>query len=403
MMIAQNQLPLPTFAECASQRQARRVGTYQAVFQRKVRDLAALSPALEDLAESFPALLFALATGYGNAEQRALAIDCVVSGASLRQAADALGLPHWLRKLPASAFTAPLVTFPLDAEFSVRMASLVPTECEIGSSWLGWVSEAVVGGGEGYALWMARYGHAVVRHLPHSNRRLMAAWSWFSQHPECSAAQLLRRRWTADMAPRRALDEFQAWRDRLALADWLGSGRMEPWLAAGTAQGFSFEPLTTAASFVAVASALDNCLDQYAHHLRRGTAMVVAVRKGGRLVACVEIGLNETELTMPSIVQLRGIKNRRVGPDVWQAAFQWLGSQAIEPFCNGRLTPAVSDRTKARRDLWRSYFEHLDAMDGQGAMVSDVKKQIRKTVSSNGSGAHRSATVGGAAWLRRTA
>jgi hypothetical protein len=380
MIVTQTQHEFGCEIETAVARRARRVGAYPAVFQRRVQELAALSPAIEDLVESFPGLLFALATGYATPERRAAAMHLVASGNSLRQAADALDLPLWLRKLPPSAFQAPLVKFPTDAAFSMRMASLVPSEADACADWLEWVSEAMAGHGAEYALWMARYGHAVVRHVSVSSRRLMAAWSWFGAHPECGAAQLLRRRWTPEMSPRRALDEFHVWRDRLALADWLGTGRMEPWISGGTAQGYAFEPLLTAAAFIAAGSALDNCLDQFAAHLRRGHAMVAVIRKAGRIIGCVEIGLTETEVTMPRIVQLRGVKNKRLAPEVWQAAFLWLGSQPIEPFTNGRLTPASVDRTRARRELWKDYFRHLEAVGDQAAMVSEIKKVIRRSV-----------------------
>jgi hypothetical protein len=381
MIVAQTKHELSIECETAVARQARRVGAYPAGFQHKVQGLAALSPTIEDLAESFPALLFALATGYATPERRAAALHLVVSGSSLRQAADALDLPMWLRKLPASAFHAPLVKFPSDAAFAVRMGPLVPSDAVTSADWLVWVSEAMAGHGGEYALWMARYGHAVARHVSASNRRLMAAWSWFSQHSECEAAHLLRRRWTPEMSPRRALDEFHIWRDRLALADWLGTGRMEPWVPAGTAQGYEFEPLRTAPSFIAAGSALDNCLDQFATHLRRGNVMVATIRKAGRIVGCVEIGLNETEMTMPRIVQLRGVKNKRLTPELWQAAFLWLGSQPVEPFTNGRLTPAATDRTRARREIWKEYFANLDRSGDHAGVVAELKKQIRRAVS----------------------
>ena len=67
---------------------------------------------MEDLAETFPALLFALSTGFGSAPKRDRSFDLICAGASLRYAADALGLPWWLRKLPAQAFTEPLPSFP---------------------------------------------------------------------------------------------------------------------------------------------------------------------------------------------------------------------------------------------------------------------------------------------------
>jgi hypothetical protein len=390
MMIANTTLDVLNDArgggEQLRDRRARRVASYPLGFQRAVQDLVALSPAVEDLADSFPALLFALATGYSTPERRSACLALVQSGESLRTAADTLGLPQWLRKLPAAAFSGHLVTFPADAQFSLRMASLVPSTGVLADAWLSSVSEAMVGHGPEYALWIARYGHAVSRHLTPAHRRLMAAWSWFSLHPEYDAAHLIRKRWTPDMSPRRALEEFHAWRERLALADWLGSGRLEPWIANAVVQGYAFEPLITVAEFIAAGHALDNCLDQYAGQMRQAVSMVAAVRKAGRIVACVEIGLNEAETSMPAIIQLRGPKNRRANPDVWQAAFAWLGTAPIEPFAADRLTPSASDRAKARRELWMPYFAKLDAADANAVFATEYKQQIRRAVTTKAAG-----------------
>jgi hypothetical protein len=380
MMIAKERSEPAEVAENAKDRRARRVSSYPAGYQRTVHELAASSPAVEDLADSFPALLFALATGHATAEKRTACLETVVSGGSLRSAADVLGLPHWLRKLPAHAFAGPLVTFPSDAQFGLRMASLVPASAPMTAEWLMLVSEAIVGNGPEYALWIARFGHAVSRHLTPGQRRLMAAWSWFSLHPECDAAHLLRKRWTPDIAPRRALEEFQAWRERLALADWLGSGQLEPWITGGSALGYTFEPLRTAPEFIALGHSLDNCLDQYATQMRLGISTVAAVRKADRILACVEVGLNESEPTMPSIIQLRGYKNRRASPEIWQAAFAWLGSQAIEPFSADRLMPPSADRTRSRRALWKPYFDFLENQGANAACAPEIKQQIRRIV-----------------------
>jgi PcfJ-like protein len=375
-----------TLRENLRERRARRVASYPAGFQRAVNDLAAASLAVEDLADSFPGLLFALATGFGTPERRVASLAVVQSGESLRAAAEVLGLPQWLRKLPAAAYCGHLAAFPADAQFGLRMASLVPSTGVMADAWLTAVSEAMIGHGPEYALWMARYGHAVSRHLSPPHRRLMAAWSWYSLHPECDAAHLIRKRWSPDMSPRRALEEFHAWRERLALADWLGSGRLEPWIAGATIHGFDFEPLHTAAEFIAAGHALDNCLDQYAAQLRQAASMVAVVRKAGRIVACVEIGLNEAETTMPAIIQLRGPKNRRANPDVWQAAFAWLGTAPIEPFAADRLTPSASDRARARRDLWKPYFDMLDASPGNAQFATEYKQQIRRAVATKATG-----------------
>jgi hypothetical protein len=73
----------------------------------------------------------------------------------------------------------------------------------------------------------------------------------------------------------------------------------------------------------------------------------------------VEIGLHETEVTMPTIVQLRAARNRRAPPEVWQATFAWLGSQRLEPLTPERQVPKSAKRIEARRQLWEPYLRFL--------------------------------------------
>ena len=86
---------------------------------------------------------------------------------------------------------------------------------------------------------------------------------------------------------------------------------------------------------------------------------VFSIRKGARSVACVEIGLHDEEVTMPTIVQLRAARNRRAPPEVWQATFAWLGGQRLEPLLPGRHAPKPMKRVAARRKLWDPYLAFL--------------------------------------------
>ena len=83
--------------------------------RRRVDEIANQAACFEELAETFPGLLFALATNYGTAEARRAAIAHLVSGSRLREAANALGLPWWMRKLPPQAFNKRLETLPDDS------------------------------------------------------------------------------------------------------------------------------------------------------------------------------------------------------------------------------------------------------------------------------------------------
>jgi hypothetical protein len=341
----------------ADARRQLRIEAFHPSYRRFIAELTSCAPELEDLADSFPALLFALVSGFATAGKRARAFELVCDGAPLREAADAMGLAWWLRKLPAQAFTEPLPVFPTDQDFAFRIAALIPREARRLPIWLARVGHAYECGGEAYALWIAR--QADLTSPPEDVFVFLAAWAWFSLHPGHIGHRLLRRLWTSEMSFKRAREEMTAWRQRLRLIESLGPGIETPWLADGVASGYSFVALRTPDDFIAESVALENCLDQYADHLHSGLIALFSIRKGARRIACVEIGLHGEEVTMPTIVQLRGARNRRAPPEVWQAAYGWMGSQRLEPLSPRRHAPSPLKRLEARRHLWRPYLEFL--------------------------------------------
>jgi PcfJ-like protein len=342
----------------AQARRQRRLEAFRPWCRRYVAELTCCSTELEDLAETFPALLFALVSGYGSAATRERTFELVAAGASLRHAAEALGLAWWLRRLPASAFTEPLPTFPAEPDFSLHIANLMPRDERLLSTWLARVSHALETAGNAYALWLARQRDLVGP--PEDLFAFMAAWAWFSGRPGLLGHRLLRRPWTPEMSFKRAREELTAWRQRLRLIESLGPGIETPWLADATAGGFDFVALRTVEDFIAESEALENCLDQYADQLHAGLTAVFSIRKGARRVACVEIGLHDEEVSMPNIVQLRGVRNRRAPPEIWQATYSWLGGQRLAPLSPMRHAPKPLQRIEARRQLWSPYLATLD-------------------------------------------
>jgi hypothetical protein len=343
--------------ELLSSRRRRRIEAFHPSYRRFIADLTRCSPALEDLCDSFPALLFALATGYAAPAERERAFELVNSGAPLREAADALGLAWWLRKLPAQAFAAPLPALSGDPAFAFRIANAVPREPRLAPTWLTRVSYAHEACGTQYALWLARQADLVAP--PEEFFVYMAAWAWFSQNRTSTGGRLLRKPWHAEMSLRRAREELSVWRQRLRLIECLGFGIETPWLADGTACGLDFVALRTVDDFVAESEALDNCLDQYADQLHAGVSAIFSIRKGTRRLACVEIGLHEAEATMPTVVQLRAARNRRAPPEIWQATYAWLGSLPLEPLAPERHMTRPAKRLEARRQLWQPYMAFL--------------------------------------------
>jgi hypothetical protein len=336
-----------------------RLARFRRPHRRAVQALAQSSPRLEDLADTFPGLLFALATGFGSFEQRAHAKILINSGAPLRCAADALGLPWWLRRLPADAFDGPIAMLPDGPEFSRRIANLTPPIGLDASEWLHRMALAREACCDSYALWMARQRRLPVGANGDAAQSLLAAYAWHSLNRGSLASSLVRRQWTESMSIKRAVEEARVWSQRIHLAVTLGHGIRDTWFPAGASEGYVFVPLATLEDFLMEAEAMGNCLDQYGDQLRFSHTRLYSVRKGGRHIANLEIGAHEDDCAMPQIEQLRGPRNRRVAVEIWQATYAWLARQDY------RTLPREADpndrtrRLSMIRAIWRPYLEAL--------------------------------------------
>lgn len=342
-------------------RRIQRVQSFHTPFRRHVADVARRASCFEDLADSFPGLLFALATGYGTVETRRAAAAHVVTGSPLREAADALGLPWWTRKLPPQAFTQRLAELPQDPSFATRIVNLLPDAPASAGKWLERVLHAYRTCHSDFALWVAKHDRLHNSMVADPALPYLAAWAWHAKHPETLGGRLLRRGWHPSMSPNRAFDELTIWRKRLRLALSLSSLEREPWLTGGTSQGYEFVELRTVDDFIAESTAMDNCLDAFSEKLEAGVCYVFSIREKGVPVADVEIGPHPQDAKMPTIVQLRAPRNRRSNPNIWRAAYDWLGSQPLRP-----APPLLVDapqRRRAWRELWKPYVSTLEPTD----------------------------------------
>ena len=256
------------------QRLARRVDAFVPHLRPSILALSERSSAIEDLADSFPALLFALSTQFGPPAARRTARAAVEHGRSLREAADALGLPFWLRKLPPQAFQTPFSRLPHETGLAARLTSLIPAQASVTAAWLDRVLVAYHTGQPELALWTAQHHRAVGPAATSESFLRLLAWAWHAGQPGLRGAQLLTQRWSLGMGARRAASEATLWRERVALDLTLGSGIADSWLADGQANGFEFVALRTADDFIAEARAMDNCLDRYADRLGNGTVLI---------------------------------------------------------------------------------------------------------------------------------
>ena len=363
-------------ALAGEQRLSRRIEAFAPHLRHAITPFAARAAALEDLCDSFPALLFALATGFGTASARRTARSAVENGRSLREAADALGLPFWLRKLPPQAFDAPFARLPHEPGLVSRLTSLVPPQAGVTAAWLDRVLIAyhagVAIGRPELALWTAQQYRAVAPAPTSESFLRVLAWAWVgaAARPDLRGAELLTERWTPQLGMRRAASEAAFWRERVALDQFLGNGIVDSWLADGHANGYQFVALRSADDFIAEAHAMDNCLDRYCDRLICGTVRIFSIRRDGVPVADVEIAMHERELGMPAVTQLRSARNRRAPMEVWQATYAWLGGQPLR-----QATPELQikvGRAESRRRLDRFWQPFLDALPAHARVAMEA-------------------------------
>lgn len=332
-------------------------------YRAAVRSLTRTSPAVADLALTFPGLLFALASDYGTQGARDRCLGSVRAGQTLKQAAATLDFPLWLRRLPAEAFTAPFADLPDSGDFARRIVNHVPAESWKAAGWLDRVLLVRELADDDMALWMAWRSKAVPRFRDINRLVLLCAWAWFSRQPDTFGASLIRQPFDASLGLRKALDEAETWKKRAELAMALGEGVRDTWYEAGNARGYDFVPLKKLEDFLAEARQMDNCLDQFASQVQQRNTRVFSIRKRGKPVANLEIAPHEEDPGMPRIEQLRGPGNRRAAPGVWQAVFAWLSQQPARPLTASR-TQSAAARAIARK-LWQPYLDSLEGRNGQ--------------------------------------
>lgn len=337
----------------------RRIASFPAALRPAVEPLIRDSVRLADLADSFPALLVALATGSPGAT--ATARSAVENGEPLKVAAGHLTLPMWLRKVPAGALGAPLALLPADPNLGARLLTLMPSRASSAAAWLERIAVANALGEPELTLWTARQLRGLRPIAKGPAFFTLLAWGWFSlTRPDARATHLLTTRWTPAIGASKAAKEAALWRERLALDICLGTGLTDTWVDEGAAGGYQFVALRNADDFITEARAMDNCLDRYADKLRGQSVRIFSVRQDGRSVANLEIAPHEREPGHPVIAQLRAPHNRRASLDVWRAAYQWLGSQPLRLADTSiAIKPSRTALRRRQDEIWQPFVEAL--------------------------------------------
>lgn len=337
----------------------RRLSSYRAAVQPRVRSVAARHPWLADLAVSFPALLFALAFPRKIADADA-ALRLVLAGAPLASVAACARVPIWLRSFPPQAFAKPLPLLPDGHDFRRRIANHFPTSWKLAPRWIDNVGLSFDVGDAEIALWFAR--EAPLRDKKKQRyarkrvdrRRLVALWAWFSER--APATSPMPTPWRAELQWKAAVAAACTWRDAQTLILYLGGGAVaDGWLEDGAMEGYAFVALRTAADIEAEAAEMKHCIRTYGASIVGNDYRLFGVRKDGERIATLALRADHGPL--PNIDEISGVENKPAPAEVWLAARRWLHAQDAPPVNEKRLAYRdVKFDPEAWRTLWRPYW-----------------------------------------------
>lgn len=306
----------------------RTVLRFAAPSRREIRRLMRSSKRIADLCDTFPGLLYALATRHGPASARLNALSAIEGGAPLKTVARSLALPMWMRRLPPEAFGEIANPLPHSPSFARQIAHRMPRTASESRQWLRGVQFAAEACNEEFAIWLAAQPIFASAYDPRRSLAVLSAYAWYSGRPDTSAFKLIVVPWRPEISLETALCAAKSWFNRLRLVLQMTPGAItDPWLKAGSAGGYTFESLLDADALLEEAQAMHNCADQYAERIVRDKCRLFSVKRNGVRAATLEVGPHAREGGVLAITQLKSRHNMAVTADIWQAAYTWLGSQ----------------------------------------------------------------------------
>jgi hypothetical protein len=301
---------------------------YHPSVRASLRRLVRASANVADLANVFPAALYAIATRRGPAAHRRRALQQLESGAQLRDVAKTLDLAFWLRRLPPQAFKGPLGTLPASDMFSRRIVNHLPGGDTDPAFWLAAVDFGAKAADDYFAIWLSEkriFGEAGD---PQRLLTILAAYAWYSSADQTRARNLIGVPWRPEMAFDTAVCAAKSWLNRIRLVLQVPAGTIsDPWLMPGEAGDFTFVALLSDAEILAESHAMQNCADQYADRIARDKCRLYSIRRKGMRVATLEIGPHPREVNVLAITQLKSRHNLGASAEIWQAAHLWMSQQ----------------------------------------------------------------------------
>jgi len=341
------------------------LGRFPAKHQDRVRHCAAISPRITQLAVVFPALLHALATGYGPRDRRIAVVKCIEEGHPLAQAAEILGLPYCLRRLPPEACREPMAWVPFNPSFGRILGNHMPRAMPPPCNWLGHLFYAAQACDESFAAWVAKQKQ-LTGGEPLDARVLLplALYAWHAQRCGSELQRLAFVPWHTGLGYKTVVVEAKYWLNRVKLLVYFGDRPItDTWLFAGQVAGYDFLPLTTFQEIMNERIAMRNCLDCYADKLAHNTCRLFSIRRNGARLAVLEIRRGRSIWQSPYIAQLKGPGNCEVAPDLRSAAERWIHDQSGGPYVvrRSRRRMPEAETTRKLRELLADYWDARQA------------------------------------------
>lgn len=327
--------------------------------RRRLRKLAGLSPRLGDLVMSFPGAAFAIATNSFGPDRTGEAVRRVKDGCNLKEVAQPLGLPMWLKRVPPEAFTGTLSVLPDGDKFARQITGRIPQNPAYATCWLNWVSFAGQAADDDFALWIAAQKPPFVRPVPVDRvpLRPLAIFAWVSIHGEGEVRELIQKPWQASMSFETATMAMRHWLDAIAMRFRPQRPRRGPgrYSRRRDGNGMRMVALRTGPQLREEGIAMDHCVGTYAHLVAAGECQIFSVRSGDSRLATMEIRQHGPHKKF-NIVQLQGPGNRRVQGQVLDFARGWVERYSADP-----ATALLADDEEftinpaAWHQLWQPY------------------------------------------------
>lgn len=330
------------------------IARYPRHLRRALRALARDHDRCDDLLVSFPAACVALATRRGAAHDRGEALWRVREGRPLREVAQALDLPLWLRNLPPEAFLAPiperLAHEGEDPWLGAQLAARAPKDAVFASAWTRRTFQAIEEGSEAFAVW-------VCDRVPRADPRLasvpraLCAHAFFSEAPDTPAGALVVEPWTPKSGWRSALRAARGWLLRAVFEEAFDHDAIHDIATKQSVfDGARIVPLYDPRALKAEGEAMRHCIASYWVKVAAGLSLLFRIEDEAGVSADFEVCRGrEGDL---NICEMRAADNHRPARRLRALAQRWVRAK-LEPLG----AAAFPFRLAVREEAWARLFE----------------------------------------------